>query len=64
MNLVKVQVTPSRRLPGISAGNLNAPEAWNPLNYEGVSPSDGQHLVGITSDHGVLMIFKDDRVAV
>lgn len=46
---------------GLYWSNLNTPEAWNPLSFDGVNDSDGQDFVGIFSNQEVLLILKEDK---
>ena len=40
---------------------IGQPEAFDPLAFVNINPSDGQKITGIYSDHEVLLVFKEDR---
>lgn len=40
---------------------IDAPEAFDDLAFDGINPSDGQRIMGMVSSDQILLIFKEDR---
>lgn len=47
---------------GLYWSSLTSPEAFNPLDTDGVNEGDGQALTGLYSNGEVLLVFKDTRL--